>query len=215
MWRSTSCVNWKVLANQKRALSNIPVASCDKGSYLPVENMHGCTWQAHPAPSHDHREAQCDVCEREKSIILSKYNSLSGCSYRINSHYTQSELIFQRCLLIPWTKPTPNESQALRVGRWYQVSVTQLIGEAQEERRSHVTRSYSHQDNTSDHSDVCVVKPHVEIKQQPGVNVCWLTCYVAVMEGWAAGRREESQIQVGVGVGWWRGGVIEWESEDV
>lgn len=34
------------------------------------------------------------------------------CSYRINSHYTQSELISQCCLLIPRTKLTPSESRA-------------------------------------------------------------------------------------------------------
>lgn len=177
-----------------------------------LHNVIKVAHKMHAQPHHMTTEKLSVMCVREKSIILSKYNSLSGCSCRINSHYTQSELIFQWCLLIPWTKPTPNESQALSVGRWYQVSVTQLTGEAQEERRSHVTRSYSHQDNTLDHYDVSVLKPHVEIKQQPRVNVCWLTRrYVAVMEGWVAGRRRESETQVG----WWRGGVTEWESEDV
>ena len=90
----------------------------------------------------------------EQSIILSKYIQLpllSLCSYRINSHYTQSELISQRCLPIPGTKLTPNEYRVpgLISGEWM-LNVRWLSGgEVRQEQRSHVIGSASFQVATS------------------------------------------------------------------
>lgn len=44
-------------------------------------------------------------------IWIHSTHSLTLCSFRINSHYTRSELISQRRLMIPGTKLTPAESR--------------------------------------------------------------------------------------------------------
>lgn len=141
------------------------------------------------------------------------------CCYRINSHYPGGELIFEWCLPISRTKLTADESPALvqveGIG-WMNAELEVAGRESRGHRRSRVIGSLF-LFLVGTHTGSLWSSPRVGINKRSLINdllIRAVLCCVAAPQGRAVGQRDATRWDADERE-WWRGGVIEWESEDV